>query len=227
VQKVTLPGPGQWDVRVTKIGSGLAQNTVLAGENADKRVAEETWLVNINEISNDAFSYPNQALLDIRALATDQLSGNGINVTAVVDAGDPESLGYKHSVGVDQPSLYWRLGETAGATTAVDSSIYGKNGTYSVSGITLGKDSLLNRAPTTSALFDGTALSPASASPSRPPSASTHGSSRRPSPAASRKRPTALPAYSSTPAASSTSDLVRSIISPPACSRSTPRSMSP
>jgi trimeric autotransporter adhesin len=60
-------------------------------------------------------------------------------------------VGYANAVGGFSPSLYWRLGESAG-TTAADSSGNGRNGTYGA-GVTLGQTSLLVGDSNTSALF--------------------------------------------------------------------------
>jgi hypothetical protein len=58
--------------------------------------------------------------------------------------------GYSAAVGADSPTAYWRLGEAAGSSTALDSSGNGKNGTYSggtglgAAGAVGGSDTALN-----------------------------------------------------------------------------------
>ena len=62
--------PGQYDVRVTR----TSDNPSL-----DPQKVGQLDLVNVDEITTDDLSYPNTALLGVRALATDQLSGNSPN----------------------------------------------------------------------------------------------------------------------------------------------------
>lgn len=59
---------------------------------------------------------------------------------------------YPGAVMADHPSGYWRLEESDGATTAVDASGYGRNGTYR--GVYLGVDGPLGADDETSASFD-------------------------------------------------------------------------
>lgn len=81
---------GQYDIRVTKLGSSQnpGEAYVTPSKEDDKRRGEEMWVVSVREIIYDDFAYPNMVLLGIRALATDQLSGGGLNVTAEVDYGN-------------------------------------------------------------------------------------------------------------------------------------------
>jgi hypothetical protein len=58
---------------------------------------------------------------------------------------------YVNAVLADSPVAYWRLGEAPGATTAVDATGHGNNGTYN--GVTLGTDSGLETDANTSATF--------------------------------------------------------------------------
>jgi hypothetical protein len=156
VTRINFPSPGQWDIRITKLGSGQNTSVPTPHDNDSTRRGEEMWLTSIREIAHDALSYPNMILLGIRALATDQLSGSGINITAVVDHGDPESLGYKHAVAVDRPQAYYRLNESSG-TVCNDSSGRGNNATYSVTGVTLQQPGLINQSANLAAAFDGAA----------------------------------------------------------------------
>ncbi len=61
-------------------------------------------------------------------------------------------LTYAQAVAADNPIAYWRLGETSGATTAVDETGL-HNGTYSATGIALEQPGL--GGGDTGALFDG------------------------------------------------------------------------
>ncbi len=154
VTRINLPSPGQWDIRITKLGSGQNTSTPSGADNDSPRRGEEMWLTSIREIAHDALTYPNQILLGVRALATDQLSGSGVNVTAVVDHGDPESLGYKHHVASDRPQAYYRLNEASG-TVCNDSSGRGNNATYSAAGVTLQEPGLITASANLAASFDG------------------------------------------------------------------------
>jgi predicted phage tail protein len=156
VTRINFPSAGQWDLRITKLGSGQNTSVPTPHDNDSTRRGEEMWLTSIREFAHDALAYPNQILLGIRALATDQLSGSGINITAVVDHGDPESLGYKHCVANDRPQAYYRLNESSG-TVCNDSSGRGNNATYSGTGITLQQPGLINQSVNLAAAFDGAA----------------------------------------------------------------------
>jgi predicted phage tail protein len=156
VTRINLPSAGQWDIRITKLGSGQNTSVPTPHDNDSTRRGEEFWVTSIREFAHDALSYPNMILLGVRALATDQLSGSGINITAVVDHGDPESLGYKHAIAADRPQAYYRLNESSG-TVCNDSSGRGNNATYSPTGITLQQPSLITASANLAAKFDGAA----------------------------------------------------------------------
>jgi predicted phage tail protein len=64
---------GQYDIRVTKISADPSTYTV-----------GDLYIQYINEINKDDMLYPNTALLGLRMLATDQLSGGIPNITADV-----------------------------------------------------------------------------------------------------------------------------------------------
>ena len=139
--------PNRYDVRVTKIGSAHPWESPTRADNNSPRRGEKTVLTAVREIAHDALSYPGMAMLGLRALATSQLSGAGLNVTAEVDFGDPETIGYKHLVAADQPVLYFRFDETAGSVAA-DSSGRGNDGTIGT-GYTLGVLGLINGSSST------------------------------------------------------------------------------
>lgn len=65
------------------------------------------------------------------------------------------SIGYLKQVLKSSPLLYWRLGESAGATTAKDASGHGRTATYG-SGITLGIAGALSGDSDTAAAFNDT-----------------------------------------------------------------------
>ncbi|KQU67656.1 hypothetical protein ASC58_14135 [Phycicoccus sp. Root101] len=62
---------------------------------------------------------------------------------------------YGQSVVADGPDLYWRLGESLGASTAVDASASGQDGAY-VGGVTLGVAGSPATGPGRAATFNGT-----------------------------------------------------------------------
>lgn len=79
--------PGKYDVRVTKWGSNNADNTVTEGDYDSPKRGQEVWIHSINEITYQDLSYPNMILVGVRALATNQLSGADINITALITYG--------------------------------------------------------------------------------------------------------------------------------------------
>lgn len=76
--------PNKYDVRVTKYGSAFAGDPIQPREGNSNRAGDQIWIHSINEVQYQDLAYPNMILLGVRALATDQLSGNGLNVTALV-----------------------------------------------------------------------------------------------------------------------------------------------
>lgn len=66
---------GRYDIRITRTSADSSLEPIKNGD---------LILLNVDEIKTDDLSYPNLALLGIRALATDQLSGSTPNVTSIV-----------------------------------------------------------------------------------------------------------------------------------------------
>lgn len=58
--------PGTYDVRVTR----------LTVDQTDTRFGDDFYIIAVREVVQDDFTYPGQALIGLRALATDQLSGS-------------------------------------------------------------------------------------------------------------------------------------------------------
>lgn len=58
--------PGTYDVRVTR----------LTADQTDTRYGDDFYITAVREVVQDDFTYPGQALIGLRALATDQLSGS-------------------------------------------------------------------------------------------------------------------------------------------------------
>lgn len=79
--------PNTYDVRVTKWGSNNADNTVSNGDYDSPHRGQEVWIHSVNEITYQDLAYPNMILVGVRALATNQLSGADISITAVIQYG--------------------------------------------------------------------------------------------------------------------------------------------
>lgn len=71
--------PGKYDIRVTK----LSMDSVLEAEDGWKPTTD-FYIQAFDEITDQSLSYPNVALLGIRILATEQLSGSVPNITSIV-----------------------------------------------------------------------------------------------------------------------------------------------
>ena len=67
--------PGQYDIRVTRTSDNSSLDPLKQGD--------LTWY-QLDELKTDDLRYPNTALLALKLLATDQLSGSVPNITAVV-----------------------------------------------------------------------------------------------------------------------------------------------
>lgn len=68
--------PTQYDVRVTKIGAAASEDPI--------RAAFDAHLAGVTEITGTGRTYNNYAILGIRGVATDQLSGSVPQITCVV-----------------------------------------------------------------------------------------------------------------------------------------------
>jgi hypothetical protein len=78
----------KYDVRVTKYGNEHGDGTQLHNYDEDSsRKGQQIWIHSVNEITYQDLSYPNMILVGIRALATNQLSGSSINITALIEYG--------------------------------------------------------------------------------------------------------------------------------------------
>jgi hypothetical protein len=78
---------GKYDVRVTKYGSARTGNTAQPGDNFSPNMGQDMWVHQVNEVSYQDLAYPNLILLGVRAMATSQLSGSGLNISALVEHG--------------------------------------------------------------------------------------------------------------------------------------------
>ena len=79
--------PNCYDIQVTKYGSAAAGYTITYGDYDSPHRGQEVWIHSVNEITYQDLAYPNMILVGIRALATNQLSGANINVTALIQHG--------------------------------------------------------------------------------------------------------------------------------------------
>jgi hypothetical protein len=79
--------PGKYDVRVTKYGSGRIPSTIQPGDNFGSAIGQDIWMHSVNEVALLDLSYPNMILIGVRALATGQLAGSQINITALIEHG--------------------------------------------------------------------------------------------------------------------------------------------
>jgi sulfur carrier protein ThiS len=144
--------PAQYEVRVTKIGSGAGSLTHADNNSSD--VGEDDYFFSVREVTNDDLTYPGIITMAVKALATDQLSGSGLNVSPLVDFGDPITLGYKHLVAADRPQVYYRFDELSG-TVCSDQSGRGNNGAYSATGVTLQQPTLINQSTSKAVAMNG------------------------------------------------------------------------
>jgi hypothetical protein len=79
--------PGKYDVRVTKYGSGRIPSTIPPGDQFTQNFGQDIWLHSVNEVALLDLAYPNMILVGVRALATGQLSGSQVNITALIEHG--------------------------------------------------------------------------------------------------------------------------------------------
>jgi predicted phage tail protein len=79
--------PGKYDVRVTKYGSGRIPSTIQPGDNFGSNIGQDIWMHSVNEVALLDLAYPNMILIGVRALATGQLAGSQINITALIEHG--------------------------------------------------------------------------------------------------------------------------------------------
>lgn len=78
--------PGQWDLRVTKIGyeQDDQQYNVNFADSTDSKHICDVWLWNVNEVTFSDLAYPNMILVGVQALATSQMSGADLQVQATI-----------------------------------------------------------------------------------------------------------------------------------------------
>lgn len=79
--------PGKYDVQIIKYGTARLHDDVSFGDNWSPNIGQDMWVHEVSEISYLDLIYPNMILIGVRALATSQLSGTNINITAVIEHG--------------------------------------------------------------------------------------------------------------------------------------------
>ncbi len=85
-QILGLP-PAKYDVRITKYGCTRLHDDVPFGDNWSPTIGQDMWVHSVNEITMLDLTYPNMILLGVRALATSQLSGSSLTITALIEHG--------------------------------------------------------------------------------------------------------------------------------------------
>jgi hypothetical protein len=109
---VTIYGltSGKWDVQVQKIGyeQDNENGWVVYADSTDAKHVCDVWLWNVNEVVLSDLCYPNMILVGVQALATSQMSGANLQISADVqhDLGEDTLLpfqltGFEH----DNPAL--------------------------------------------------------------------------------------------------------------------------
>ncbi len=76
--------PGQWDVRATKIGYQEPGQSWVTADSTDSHYVTDIWLWNVNEITLSDLAYPNMVLIGVNALASGQLNGTNLQLTATI-----------------------------------------------------------------------------------------------------------------------------------------------
>jgi predicted phage tail protein len=116
--------PARYDIKVTKTS---------ADSTLDPQRTGDLTLASIDEIKTDDLKYPNTALLGLRALATDQLSGSTPNITYVVKGRKvsmPRVLTGIGGTEVDWEDYYWDSIANEFKKFSDDSSLYWDGTTY-------------------------------------------------------------------------------------------------
>jgi hypothetical protein len=125
--------------------------TRITAEGNDPRTQDEMWVSAIRESSPDELHYPGMVLMGIRALATDQLSGANLNITADIEWGETDTMGYKNLVAADKPLAFYRFNDP-NLSQCFDSSGRANHGTYSGTPV-VQKPTLIKKSRSKSALF--------------------------------------------------------------------------
>lgn len=79
--------PGRYDIKVVKNGSGAVFNALDAFEHESNKFGDELWVESVQETSYTALAYPGKIQICLRFMATGQLSGSDVNLTADITHG--------------------------------------------------------------------------------------------------------------------------------------------
>lgn len=81
--------PGKYDVKVVKNGAGavLDGNPLDYFEHESNQWGDQLWVESVQETSYDTLAYPNMIQVCVRIMASDQLAGADLNLTAVIEYG--------------------------------------------------------------------------------------------------------------------------------------------
>jgi hypothetical protein len=79
--------PGKYDVKVVKNGSGAVHNPLDHFEHESNKWGDQMWVESVQETSYTTLAYPNMIQVCLRIMASDQLAGADLNLTAVIDYG--------------------------------------------------------------------------------------------------------------------------------------------
>jgi len=115
---------GQYDIRITR----TSDNTSLSPQKIG-----DLYLASIDEIKTDDLAYPNTALISIKALATEQLSGATPNITFVVKGKKvriPKILTEEAGEEVNWEDYYWDDDDEKWRLFSNDSELYWDEVTY-------------------------------------------------------------------------------------------------
>jgi len=116
--------PAQYDIRITRTS---------ADSSLDPQRTGDLTLASIDEIKTDDLIYPNTALIGIKALATDQLSGSTPNITYIVrgrKVSMPRVLTTIGGTEVNWEDYYWDSTANLFKKFSDDSSLYWDGTTY-------------------------------------------------------------------------------------------------
>ncbi len=116
--------PAQYDIRVTRTSENSSLDPAKAGD---------LYLASIDEIKTDDLAYPNTALVGIKALATDQLSGQTPNVTFVIKGRKvriPKVLTVLGGDEVDWEDYYYDPDDEVFRAFSDDGELYWDEATY-------------------------------------------------------------------------------------------------
>ncbi|MEG9430764.1 phage tail protein [Terriglobus sp. ADX1] len=84
--------PGRYDVKVVKNGSGAVHSALDNFEHESNKWGDQLWVESVQETSYDTLAYPNMIQVCLRIMASDQLAGADLNLTAVIEYGLRSSL---------------------------------------------------------------------------------------------------------------------------------------